>query len=67
MKSDIKPNFQNVAVFHNILFPFEANQSFGAAGGLIAVGDHIFIGDDFRPDESAFEVGMNRARGFLRV
>ena len=55
-----------VAVFNEVVFAFEAKESFFFGGGVTAAVDEVFPTDDFGFDEAFFEVGVDDAGGFWR-
>jgi len=65
MWSHIKPEQGHIAVLHDILFSFTADQAFFLAGGHAAQIPERFEGNDLGTDEAALEIGVDLA-GCLR-
>ena len=59
MKLYVKEEFDDVAVFNDIVFPFEANFACFASCCVAACFNEVIISNDFCTDEAAFEVGVN--------
>jgi len=63
----VEPNGQNIAVLDDVLFPFEPHQAALARFVETAACDQSVVGDHFGADETAREIGVNRARGVQRA
>ena len=63
--SDIKAEGNDIAVFNDIFFSFQAQSTgwFDLCSGA-AVGDEIIIGHDFGFDKASFEIVVNSAGSF---
>ena len=55
----------DVVVFHDVVFAFEANEAFFFEGGFRFVDEDVVAGVDFGADEAALDVGVDLAGGFL--
>src|SRR4029077_10837083 len=60
---DIEPEVRDVAVLHDVLLAFEAEEAGVAAGGEGLQADEVVAGDDLGADEAALDVGMDGAGG----
>ena len=52
----------HIAIRDHIFLAFHSELAYFLGLGLATAGDEILIGDDFRANETAFEIGMNDGR-----
>src|ERR1700739_1598938 len=57
----------DVAFLNDVILPFQAHLGALAGGRHAARGEPIVPADDFGANEAALDVGVDRARGLLRV
>ena len=65
-KSNVKTKFDYVAILHHVFLTFKPNQPFIAGSRFTPALNQIIIGNDFRTDKAAFEIGMDFSRRLRR-
>ena len=60
--SDVEKEVTDVAVLHHVFFTLDTQFPRFPDGLFALIGDEIFQGVYFRPNESSLEIGVNDAR-----
>src|SRR5215207_11243717 len=61
--SDVEAEVDDVALLHDVVFAFEAEEALLAGGGVGAGAGEVVVGDDLGADEAALDVGVDGAGG----
>src|SRR5581483_3670908 len=62
LRSHIEPKVHHVPFLGNIFLSFQAQLARLACASFTFAGDIVSKSNDFRPDETPLEIGMNHAR-----
>ena len=62
---DVETEISYIAVFHDVILSFEADQAFFFGSLFTAAGDEVVVRDDFSANEAPFDVGVDLAGSFL--
>jgi hypothetical protein len=61
------PDMHHVAILHDVVFAFQPQRSFGSRVGFGASLEELIPADRLSANKMFFQIGMNRARRFLRT
>src|ERR1700731_1984600 len=65
--SDVEAKEGDIAIFHDIVAPFEPYLAPFPGRGIGSGRDQVIVGDDLRLDEAALDVAVDDAGGFGRL
>src|SRR5215216_6132483 len=57
--SDVEAEVDDVALLHDVVFAFEAEEALLAGGGVGAGAGEVVVGDNLGADEAALDVGVD--------
>ncbi len=65
--SDVEAEEADIAILHDIVAPLEPHLSAFPRRGIGSRGDEVFVGNDLRLDEAAFDIAVDDAGRFRRL